>query len=181
MIYWPLSRKTAHLPKLWRRNEDSLEKKAAEPFLPRSGRGLAASYAPEGPPPDRQPGGDVPVVQWSAHGDVPLVGQGHRGEDGRAEGDVVQRVDDEGEEVDKDRARPLEGPAELEWKCWAFTSVNGMTGNRQELEGTAMTPCSPLPMPLFSLHPMSAVKLVGRSRPNTFTTNPFFWLKPYMA
>ena len=49
-------------------------------------------------------------MQRPTDGDVPLVGQRHGREDGAAEGDVVQRVDDEGERVDEDLACPLECP-----------------------------------------------------------------------
>ena len=47
-------------------------------------------------------------MQRSADGDVPLVGQGHRREDGAAEGEVVKWVDDEGKGIDEDLARPFE-------------------------------------------------------------------------
>jgi len=47
-------------------------------------------------------------VERPADRDVPLVGQGDGGEDGSAEGDVVQRINDEGKRVDKDLARPFE-------------------------------------------------------------------------
>ena len=47
-------------------------------------------------------------MQRPADGDVPLVGQGHRREDGAAEGDVVKWVDDEGKGIDEDLARPFE-------------------------------------------------------------------------
>ena len=49
-------------------------------------------------------------MQRPTDGDVSLVGQRHGREDGAAEGDVVQRVDDEGERVDEDLACPLECP-----------------------------------------------------------------------
>jgi hypothetical protein len=47
-------------------------------------------------------------MQRPADGDVPLVSQGHRREDGAAERDVVEGVDDEGKGVDEDLARPFE-------------------------------------------------------------------------
>ncbi len=42
--------------------------------------------------------------------DVPLVGEGDGDEDGGAEGDVVERVDDEGEEVHEEATAEAEGP-----------------------------------------------------------------------
>jgi hypothetical protein len=53
---------------------------------------------------------DVSVVKGAAHSDVSLVGQRDGGEDGAAEGDVVQRIDDEREGVDEDLASPFESP-----------------------------------------------------------------------
>jgi hypothetical protein len=50
------------------------------------------------------------LVVVPADSNVSLVGQRHGGEDGAAEGDIVERVDDEGEGVHEDLARPLECP-----------------------------------------------------------------------
>ena len=65
---------------------------------------------PEGSSPDCVSGCDVTIVERSADRDVPLVGQRDGGEDGPAEGDVVQGVDDERKGVNKHLARPFEGP-----------------------------------------------------------------------
>ena len=46
-----------------------------------------------------------------AHCDVPLVGEGDGDEDGGAEGDVVEGVDEEGEEVHEQAGGDAEGPA----------------------------------------------------------------------
>ena len=53
---------------------------------------------------------DVPVVERPAHRDVPLVPHGHGGEDRGAEGHVVQRVDDEGEQVQEQGKGAVERP-----------------------------------------------------------------------
>ncbi len=65
-------------------------------------------HLPQSSPPDSVPRRHVPVVKRPADGDVPLVGQGHRREDGATEGDVVEGIDDEGEGVNKYLARPFE-------------------------------------------------------------------------
>ena len=52
--------------------------------------------SPHGPVPDGVAGEGVPVGDGVAHRDVPLHCQRHRQEDGCAERDLVQRVDDAG-------------------------------------------------------------------------------------
>ncbi len=88
---------------------------------------------------------DVSVVQRPADCDVALEGHGHRREDGRAEADVVQRVDHERKQVNEQHARKIERPGkkgEEKWECdiWCVVCVQNLYMGSVELIFTRVCP-----------------------------------------